>query len=347
MKVTKVQLLTHIFLIIAFLSLPYIFAPNGFPGFAELRSNAHERTNLAAYLLMVIFFYVNYYILIPRFYFKKKYLPYTVCIAGCFFAITMFVHTLDRKPPMRRPPFRESPPPMPGHKEKPPGAFEDSQTLFIFLVGLVASFALKINDRLERSEQEKLHTELSYLKAQINPHFLFNTLNSIYSLAIEKSDRTADAVVMLSSLMRYVIRDASENLVPLMKELEYIRNYVSLQKFRLDDTVQIDFLITGATSNYQIAPLILISFIENAFKYGVNPEQMSIILISVAINDQNLDLHVENKKVRKSRQEEDSTGGIGIENTKTRLHLLYPEKHQLTISDTDEHFTIDLNLTLT
>ncbi|MCF0055651.1 sensor histidine kinase [Dyadobacter sp. CY356] len=229
--------------------------------------------------------------------------------------------------------------------EKPPAGFDNSQTLFLFLVGLVVSFALKINDRLKRSEQEKLHTELSFLKAQINPHFLFNTLNSIYSLAIEKSDRTADAVVMLSSLMRYVIRDAKESLVPLHKEIEYIKNYISLQKFRLDDTVLIDLKVDGNFLNKQIAPLILISFIENAFKYGVNPEQQSFIKIAILINHDDLILHVYNGKVRINHPEE-STGGIGINNTRTRLQLLYPAKHQLTIQDNNKNFVIDLKLNL-
>ncbi|MBE9462991.1 sensor histidine kinase [Dyadobacter subterraneus] len=343
MKRSGAQFFIHVFLISAFLALPYIFAPTGFPGFAEFERNAHERTIFVSYLLMLTFFYANYYYLIPRFYFNKKYIFYAAFILGSFLAILFFIYTLDKQPGNPRPfPHR---PPHAIKFDKPPGAFDNSQTLFLFLVGLVVSFALKINDRLKRSEQEKLHTELSYLKAQINPHFLFNTLNSIYSLAIEKSDRTADAVVMLSSLMRYVIRDATESLVPLNKEIEYIKNYVSLQKFRLDDTVLINFQVSGNFANKQIAPLILISFIENAFKYGVNPEQQSLIKISITMQSDDLVLHVCNNKVRINHTEE-SSGGIGINNTKTRLQLLYPSKYQLEIQDSTENFVIDLKLTL-
>lgn len=343
MKQSGIQFLIHIFLVFTFLALPYIFAPTGFPGLAELERNSHERTNFVSYLLMLAFFYANYYYLIPRFYFNKKYISYSAFILISFLIIIFFIFALDKQP--------GAPPPFPHHSpkimqfEKPPGGFDNSQTLFLFLVGLVVSFALRINDRLKRSEQEKLHTELSYLKAQINPHFLFNTLNSIYSLAIEKSDRTADAVVMLSSLMRYVIRDASESLVPLNKEIEYIKNYVSLQKFRLDDTVLIDFEVNGNFMNKQIAPLILISFIENAFKYGVNPEQKSLIKITISMDNEDLILHVCNNKVRINHSEE-SSGGIGINNTRTRLQLLYPAKHQLTIQDNAEDFVIDLKLNL-
>ncbi|GLU52316.1 sensor histidine kinase [Dyadobacter frigoris] len=343
MKQSGIQFFIHVFLVFAFLALPYIFAPTGFPGLAELERNSHERTNFVSYLLMLAFFYANYYYLIPRFYFNKKYISYATFILGSFLIILFFIYTLDKTPGAPRPfPHR---PPHAMRFDKPPAGFDNSQTLFLFLVGLVVSFALRINDRLKRSEQEKLTTELSYLKAQINPHFLFNTLNSIYSLAIEKSDRTADAVVMLSSLMRYVIRDASESLVPLNKEIEYIKNYVSLQKFRLDDTVLIEFQVDGNYLNKQIAPLILISFIENAFKYGVNPEQKSLIKITITADRDELILHVCNNKVRINHSEE-SSGGIGINNTRTRLQLLYPAKHQLIIEDNAENFIIDLKLNL-
>lgn len=344
MKISKVRVLSHIFLIIAFLALPYIFAPTGFPSFAELEKNAHERTHLASYILMLAFFYFHYYVLLPKYYFNKKYFIYGAAIL-CFFAgLILLIHLLDK--PHGMPRAFPGPPPRTMKFDKPPGAFENSQTMFLFLVGLFVSFALRINDRLKRAEREKLHSELSYLKAQINPHFLFNTLNSIYSLAIEKSDRTADAVVMLSSLMRYVIRDASESMVPLNKEIEYIKNYVSLQKFRLDDTVSIDFQVHGIISNKQIAPLILISFIENAFKYGVNPEQKSLIEISITLNNGQLSMHVANSKLRISSAEEESSGGIGIGNTRTRLELLYPAKHVLTIQDNPDTFIIDLKLDL-
>ncbi|WP_254560407.1 sensor histidine kinase [Dyadobacter diqingensis] len=344
MKISKVRILSHIFLIIAFLALPYIFAPTGFPSFAELEKNAHERTHLASYILMLAFFYFHYYELLPKYYFNKKYVIYGAAIL-CFFAgLILLIHLLDK--PHGMPRAFPGPPPRTMKFDKPPGAFENSQTMFLFLVGLFVSFALRINDRLKRAEREKLHSQLSYLKAQINPHFLFNTLNSIYSLAIEKSDRTADAVVMLSSLMRYVIRDASESMVPLNKEIEYIKNYVSLQKFRLDDTVSIDFQVHGIVSNKQIAPLILISFIENAFKYGVNPEQKSLIEISITLNNGQLSMHVANSKLRISSNEEESSGGIGIGNTRTRLELLYPAKHVLTIQDNPDTFIIDLKLDL-
>ncbi|GAB3331651.1 histidine kinase [Larkinella ripae] len=367
MKRTIPPLLIHLSIGLAFLALPYIFAPNGFPGLSQLAQNPHERTNFLSYLFMLAFFYLNYYVLIPRLYFERKYAGYVSSVIGCFLVIIAVVIWLDRQDIFLRP-DRQQPPaprslPAPDHRppplarvprgpiparltQKPPFGFELSHALFLFLVGIFVSLFLQINNRWRQTEQEKLATELSYLKAQINPHFLFNTLNSIYSLAIEQSDKTADAVVKLSSLMRYVIRDAGSHQVPLAKELDYIRNYIDLQKLRLDDTVLIEFIVTGSPNGTPIAPLILISFIENAFKYGVNPEEESRIRIAITLPENKLQLFVFNRKVRVFHGDE-TAGGIGIENTRARLQLIYPDRHTLVINDTADGFSVDLTIDLT
>jgi hypothetical protein len=352
MKRTIPPLLIHILICLAFLALPYIFAPGGFSGLTQLARNPHELTNFLSYLFMLAFFYVNYYVLIPRLYLEEKYILYVTSIIGCFLIIMIPVVLIDRQDlfPMAGPQnMPDSPPlisPNPnGLHQKPPLGFELSHALFLFLVGIFVSLFLQISNRWRKTEQEKLATELSYLKAQINPHFLFNTLNSIYSLAIEKSDKTADAVVKLSSLMRYVIRDAGSNQVPLAKEVDYISDYIALQKLRLDDTVQIEYAVSGLFNGKQIAPLILVSFIENAFKYGVNPEEKSIIHITIALKEDYLRLYVFNKKVRVYHNDE-SSGGIGIENTKARLQLVYPNKHALTINDNPTGFAVELTMNL-
>ena len=351
MKRTIPPLLIHILISLAFLALPYIFAPRGFSGLTQLASNPHELTNFLSYLFMLVFFYVNYYFLIPKLYLERKYILYVTSVIGCFLIIMTVVVLLDRDDlvafsapaPLHQP---VPPGPIPGGlHQKPPFGFELSHALFLFLVGIFVSLFLQINNRWRLTEQEKLATELSYLKAQINPHFLFNTLNSIYSLAIEKSDRTADAVVKLSSLMRYVIRDAGSHQVPLAKEVEYISDYIALQKLRLDDTVHIEYACSGLFNGKQIAPLILISFIENAFKYGVNPEEKSIIHITISLKENNLRLYVFNKKVRIYHNDE-SSGGIGIDNTKARLKLVYPDKHELSINDNPTGFSVELTLNL-
>ncbi|PKK34807.1 hypothetical protein BWI96_20360 [Siphonobacter sp. SORGH_AS_0500] len=341
---------------VAFFILPYVFSPYGFPELLQLGTNPHERSNLVSTVLIVAFFYLSYFVLIPRFFFPKKY----VVFAGLsFMAFLCIVGTFPREDFKRERPRQEKfsrswvmpsgeeknlPPPQ-EFWEKPPLDFALSQKLFMFLLALFLSLSLRINDRWQQSEQDRLQTELSYLKAQINPHFLFNTLNSIYSLAIEKSDATADAIVQLSSFMRYVIRDAQNDLVPLKKELDYIEQYVALQKIRLDDTVQLQYSNQGQASQQKIAPLLLISFIENAFKYGVNPEGRSEIIIRVRVDEHQLRLFVFNQKVRLVPSDENA-GGIGLRNTKARLELLYPDRHDLQIQDTENTFTIELTLKL-
>ncbi|MBB3839255.1 hypothetical protein FHS57_003261 [Runella defluvii] len=366
MKSPAWQLTVHVLGGLAFLALPYIFAPNGLSQLLHLTSNPHELTSFASYLFMLGFFYLNYYYLIPALYFPKKYVRYALSIGAAFGIIFLLLASIDRTaigPEMYRGRFEEHghppppsnaeasphdfPPPPSSHQmitdNKPPMGFELSHALFLFLVGVFVSLALRINHRLRQTESEKLNTELSFLKAQINPHFLFNTLNSIYSLAIEQSPHTADAVVKLSSLMRYVMREAATDWVALEHELGYISNYVALQKLRLGDTVELDFGIEGKPNGHKIAPLILISFIENAFKYGVNPQEKSLIQLRISVKEGVLTLTTFNKKVRVFYDEE-AASGIGIENTRTRLELLYPDDYELKIGDSVDSFTVDLQL---
>lgn len=365
MKSPAWQITVHILCGLAFLALPYIFAPEGFSHILRVPSNPHELTNFVAYLVMLGVFYVNYYYLIPQFYFAQKYIVYGLTVGIFFGIIFLLLVSVDRtdigaglyrdSPPIHHhtpsptiKPRPQSMPPTPFGEiglNKPPVGFELSHALFLYLVGIFVSLTLGINHRLRQTEREKLNTELSFLKAQINPHFLFNILNTIYSLAIEQSPRTPDAVVKLSSLMRYVMREADTEFVPLVKEFNYIENYVALQQLRLDDTAQIDFTIKGRPNGQQIAPLILISFIENAFKYGVNPQQKSLIQLYLSIAENHLHLRTFNKKVRVFHNDEASSG-IGIENTKMRLKLLYPDKHLLIINETAQDFTVELTLHL-
>lgn len=207
------------------------------------------------------------------------------------------------------------------------------------------SILIQATNRLRRVENDQLQAELQQLKAQIQPHFLFNTLNSIYALAIRNDERTADTIVKLSDFLRYIIRDAHRDKVPLAAELNYIANYIELQKARLREAVHIDYQLDGEPDGLLIAPLLLPSFIENAFKYGVNPEEDSPIRIHLNIRDNALRLVVTNNKVQVSQLEEST--GIGLRNTQERLRLTYPGAHELTIDDTATEFRVNLFLELT
>jgi LytS/YehU family sensor histidine kinase len=220
-----------------------------------------------------------------------------------------------------------------------------NRNLFIYTSIVFATLTILINGRLKTYHQDKLNAELAYLKAQINPHFLFNTLNSIYSLAIEKSNHTPTAIVKLSSMMRYVISEAAGRFVPLEKEMIYINSYIELQKLRLDNTAIVNYSFTGNTENKEIAPLVVLPFIENAFKHGVNPEATSQIDIQFSVSEENLYMHVFNLKVPHINNPEHRTG-FGLENSKKQLKLIYPNKHTLTIEDKEHSFSVTLKITL-
>ncbi|WP_133159402.1 sensor histidine kinase [Solitalea longa] len=325
--------------------------------------NPEGQKYLLGKLFVLTFFYLNFLYLIPNYYFKKQYITYFSSIIFCFLIVVLLPDSLihkrpevDHKPPapaeFREPrsgkpepdfDFKNDPGPMQGPRPSH-FSFQLSQNLFLFLSALFLSLAIRINNRLRQTEQLRLNAELSYLKAQINPHFLFNTLNSIYSLAIIKSDLTPTAVVKLSGMMRYVISEADHQFVSLEKEINYIKDFIDLQRLRFDDSVTITFNVTGDITGWQIAPLILIAFIENAFKHGINAEESSLIKIDISIENDQLQFLVFNNKVTVDRAEE--SGGLGIENTKNRLHLLYPAKHNLVITDTPNSFSVSLTLNL-
>ena len=307
--------------------------------------NGHDRTFLAIYVCLLVFFYLNYYLLIPKLYFHRKKIWYFTFV---FLALLFFIwmsDIFDRPFPEI---FRQGPPMLPPGESSLPGRppmdkpTQYEHTVLVYLIGIVSSLFFSINKRLQKTESEKVQAELSFLKAQINPHFLFNTLNSIYSLALAKDDKTADSIIQLSELMRYILDNANENAIALEKEINYLNNYILLQRSRLGNTVKIGYLVEGGFSGKQIAPLILISFIENAFKHGVNPDENSEIDIRILIAPHSLELNVENKKVHSVQE----VSGIGMQNTLDRLELLYPQAYELNIRQDENTYAVKLTLNL-
>lgn len=349
MKKDIASYLLVFFVCLVFMLLPYMFTSTGSVlKLPNLVSNAHDRIYFFIYSMLLIFFLFNYYYLIPRIYFSKSSFVYVgiILIFLLFFLwiSTYFDHPernfLDfGKHPEFRPKKLPPPPKMNNHHlGGPPTQY--SHTVLVYLIGVISSLLFAINNRLRNVEKEKMQSELSFLKAQINPHFLFNTLNSIYALAIKKDDKTADAVVQLSELMRYIITNANDDVIALDKELNYIENFIQLQKTRLGNTVKTHYQLQGNVHGKCITPLILISFIENAFKHGVNPNQNSEISIKINIEDDFLTLFVSNNKVESIQ----SQSGIGLQNTIERLAHLYPKNHELQIDDSPEKYTVILKI---
>ncbi len=334
-SISRRSIFIQVLCISAFLAVPIIFSgPNPREHDQEFSKFLMQK-RLFSNLILILFFYFNYYFLLPYYYFTKKNLQFSIGILISLL-IVLFLPEIFQ-------PNHHFEGPRRGPGGFPFMRFEDS---FIFyLVLFFVSLSLKINERWKKTEEEKLNAELSYLKAQINPHFLFNTLNSIYSLAIKKSDDTANAVVKLSGMMRYLITDAQIDFIDLKKELNYINSYIELQKIRLGNTATIVLNLDSSDEDLKIAPLILITFVENAFKHGVNPEEISIISIDIKIENNKLHLHVYNKKVNKPNQSENETG-LGIENAKQRLNLIYPSDYKLKVVDNNNEFIIDLTIKL-
>ncbi|GGH70011.1 hypothetical protein HNQ91_002926 [Filimonas zeae] len=184
-------------------------------------------------------------------------------------------------------------------------------------------------------------SELSFLRSQVNPHFLFNSLNNIYSLVYENHPGALPAIAGLSQLMRYMLYEGNDR-VPLQKELDYIQQYIALQGIRFDHPIVTQVHVSGETDQVVIPALLLIAFVENAFKHGDFTGGSEGMVITVYSSIQKLQFYCRN---RKGQGEKDAGGGIGLKNVKRRLELLYPGKHLLEIEDKPESFTIHLELT--
>lgn len=214
----------------------------------------------------------------------------------------------------------------------------------IFIIYGIVFYFIRYSYYKELQQRELLlqnrQSELSFLRSQVNPHFLFNSLNNIYSLAYQQSDRVLPAIAALSDLLRYMLYDANEK-VPLEKELEYIRKYIDLQRLRFEQPVKVDLAVAGNIQEVSIPPLLLIPFVENAFKHGEFSNGDNGLIINIYTHDQKLHVHCRNKK---GKQSKDSGGGIGLENVKRRLSLLYPGKHVLLVEDKNDFFTVNLEL---
>ncbi|SFS97437.1 sensor histidine kinase [Mucilaginibacter polytrichastri] len=226
----------------------------------------------------------------------------------------------------------------------------DMVGLFIFIIVIGLSIAIstvqkwQLTERMVvRAEAEKAHAELSFLKAQINPHFLFNTLNNIYALSVTDSEHTSESIMKLSNIMRYVTDEVTEDYVLLQSEIDCINDYIDLQKLRLGKKTQLNFTITGHILNQKIAPLVLMTFIENVFKYGVSKHEQSVIDINLGVDEKKISFFCQNP-IFENGTSTNKRKGIGISNTKRRLQHIYPGKHKLNISTNDGLFTVNLEI---
>ena len=304
----------------------------------------------------ILLFYLNYLYLVPLLLLQKKYWQYFLITIALItlFMIVRFIFFMPEFQNMRTLRIiNQSGKEIllnPNFKRKQPFFLKIVPSFFYILI-ITISTIIKTLSELYNNQQNKLiaethrtSTELNYLRKQTNPHFLFNSLNSIYSLAYKKSDLVPDAIVTLSEMMRYMLYETDNKSVFLEKEINYIKNYLELQKLRLNNIENITINIHGETKNKYIEPLLLISFIENAFKYGTDYKGAAFVKIKITIDEDVLDFWVENKIENHRKDPENS--GIGLTNIESRLNLLYPNAHQLTIIETDSKYSVHLNLKL-
>lgn len=298
---------------------------------------------LSGTLINAVLFYTTALIIIPRLSAHHKALPFVLQMCGLLIGLTLFETLLDYV--LFTTLFSSA-----------EESFSSQLLINFALNVIVVSIALGYgftrnwirNERMKQQlKEEKLTAELNFLKAQINPHFLFNVLNMAFSSATSSGDeKTANIIEKLAGLMRYMLYDSNADKVPLEKEINYIHDYLNLQKMRFSSEIPVTVLfeISGNYGRTEIAPLILIPFVENAFKYGIKLDRKSEIRITLDIKENGLVFKVVNSQFSGHDQITNADSGIGLENVKKRLSLIYPGRHHLDISDQDGLFSVELQI---
>ncbi|MES1215806.1 MAG: histidine kinase [Bacteroidota bacterium] len=286
--------------------------------------------------------YITNYLLIPRLLYKKRYAGFVAA-----FVLLLAVSSLVKIYLMSK-----------IHND--PGMLDLSDNLKIrfyenvisdfFLIMAGAAFKLifdytKMQQRLAEVAREKAETELSFLKSQINPHFLFNSLNSVYFLINKDNVEARDTLHKFSEMLRYQLYEANGDVIPVETEIHYLKDYVDLQQLRKDEKFKVEFNCTPDINGFSIQPLLLIPFVENAFKHISHfSDRPNFVRVNMNRENGQFIFSVENSKEK--REAKNIDGGIGLKNVKRRLELLYPGKHELLIADESDHYTIRLALNL-
>lgn len=327
--------------------LPFLFIPQYNRNASPLESPRFVWSLVSCNAMLIIFYYFNKLWLIPNILAKKKTWLYILCVLVylaiyLFILYSIFINSHETQQFIAQ--MKQK-----GRDFKPRFFYIGPLSLFLFTLVISAGSTIlsqwfSAEETREEISRQQLQTELSLLKSQVNPHFLFNTLNSIYSLSLtNNTDKTSDAVLKLSRIMRYTLEESKNDEVSLENEIEFIKSYIDLQKIRITDNVQINFAVKGETDNVVIAPLLFIPFIENAFKYGISTHHPSTITTQINITGNMLIFTCVNDVFPSSLQKHEGTG-TGIQNTRRRLELLYPEKHSLTIESNSHLYKVQLEL---
>ncbi|WP_339714013.1 histidine kinase [uncultured Kriegella sp.] len=302
------------------------------------------RQNLVSYLLQVLVVAVLVYYTAPVLLLKKKYTYFILVSLVLLLVCSAVSSQIFQGPPPRRGA-------LPNMRVQPPPRFLIEfllLTIAYVLATIVETFlfAQKQEEETIRNKNENLQTELKLLKSQINPHFLFNSLNNIYALSVIDSNKTQQSISSLSDMLRYVLYECDRPFVPLHKEIDYIENYLNLFCLKSSKVFPITTDFTVLDRNVNIAPMLLIPFVENALKHG-NLEKINNVFLTISVYSDSEEIKFEIvNSVPEAVLNKDKVGGIGLENVKKRLTLLYPKRHELIINNKSTTFEVKLHLNL-
>lgn len=333
-KSRHITISLHVLIWGAVLVLPFFFkGPDElYAEIGPLKCNFFTLSNV----FHIGLFYFNAFYLYPRFLTRQRWGYYMIWIVALIavtyhlklLILTTWFHELAR--------------------DEAAFAFTLFPIIFFLVVSTIYRLVVdKINTERELSKRQAEHlgNELKFLRSQVSPHFLFNVLNNLVSMARHKSDLLEPALIRLSELMRYMLYESDEKKVALSTEIEYLKSYVELQKLRFEENIDIITDIQYTESSFRIEPMLLIPFVENAFKHGVAPVDKPFIRIALKVNGNTLHFVVENRYTDQA-QSKDQASGIGLSNVKARLNLLYENTHQLSINESNNIFQIVLSLQL-
>lgn len=353
------------FIIIAFWIVLFA-SPLLFSKFQEGIEWSHVFDVWKNHLPLLGLFFVHRFLLMPLFFFRGKKVGYFIITLTIILVAASLIYTIDDRsgqpppPPDRMERPFEGPPEEVLEGEFPPHTPPRQNNRgpipayanFIFLAILIVGFdaGLQIAMRWSNLEQERfklqkenVENQLAFLKNQISPHFFMNTLNNIHALVDIDAEEAKQSIIKLSSLMRHLLYDSEEKLTPIKKEVAFIQSYIELMRLRFTDKVTIDVDIPDEIPDKSIPPLLFTSLLENAFKHGISYNHTSFIKIAMSFTENQLNFSVENSNHPKKTE---AASGIGIENTRKRLDLLYKKEYDLAISDTGEKYAVNLNIPL-
>jgi two-component system, LytTR family, sensor kinase len=303
-------------------------------------NNLFSILSVSSFIIFGGIFYINYSVILPRFFVKRKFYYIGISWIAAILFFTLLRYLIEEIIFFKL--FGSTN----YFAGTTAGYYLYDNYIFLFDQLIISTIFWAVNHLVKNEKekkvllQEKFTAETAFLKSQVNPHFLFNTLNNIYSLVYQKSEQALPAILKLSELMRYNMKDSQTDKIALDKELDYIKSFIHLQTLRIQNA-QVHFAVTGNTSALKIAPLLLIPFVENSFKHGITDNPDKPFEITLAAENDTVSFTVKNY-IRQGNKDESS--GVGLQNVQRRLQMIYPGKHQLTITNNNGQYICQLQI---